>query len=71
MSQQVECEVCKKRGHKFWHNPAPVGWFAADVSVQDLDTHEADPSQTLVVFACSPECAQKFWGEQVKTTRGP
>lgn len=55
MSDKVKCDFCGNYGKRRMGTLAPQGWFYLEA--QDSD----NPSNCLIMWACSKECADKQW----------
>ena len=55
MSDDAKCDACKKHGRRPRFHPAPKDWFYLEA------TDDEDPKSTIIVLACSKECALLLW----------
>lgn len=55
MSDAVKCDRCENIGNRKIGTLAPIGWFYLEANDDD------DPSNCLIIWACSKKCAYKLW----------
>jgi hypothetical protein len=56
MSDEVFCEVCRKRGYRRLMRHCPEGWFYGEF------INDADPrTGPYVLTVCSKACSEAFW----------
>lgn len=55
MSDDCKCDHCGNRGRRRRFRFAPEGWFYLEAKDDD------DPSNTIIIWACSDRCAAAQW----------
>lgn len=55
MSESIKCDNCENRAPRRRMYPCPDGWFYLEAKDDD------DPNGTIIVWACSKECAMAQW----------
>jgi hypothetical protein len=58
MSDDVKCDCCKKRGRRPRMHSAPKDWMFLEAKDDEAPNPDAT---TVIVYACSAECALKIW----------
>lgn len=58
MSSEVNCDQCKQPGRRRYGQISPEDWLFLEARDDGAD----DPEEsTIVVYACSKECALLLW----------